>query len=71
LATAISIACLLWNETVVPYCSRKSEYVNNIEIRKRAVRGILSDRAIWYHGADGFYNIDSTISSRCSASRRS
>jgi lipopolysaccharide export system permease protein len=58
LATGISIACLLWNETVVPYCSRKSEYVNNIEIRKRAVRGILSDRAIWYHGADGFYNID-------------
>lgn len=58
LAGAISIASLIWNETVVPYCSRKSEYVNNIEIRKRAVRGILSDRAIWYHGADGFYNID-------------
>ena len=48
----------MWNETVVPYCSRKFQYVNNVEIRKRAIRGVLSDRAIWYHGADGFYNID-------------
>jgi lipopolysaccharide export system permease protein len=58
LALAISVAALIWNETVVPYCSRRFEYVNNVEIRKRAVRGVLSDRAIWYHGADGFYNID-------------
>ena len=58
LATAISIGALIWNETVVPYCSRRFEYVNKVEIRKRAIRGVLSDRAIWYHGADGFYNID-------------
>ena len=58
LAAAISVAALIWNETVVPYCSRRFEYVNNVEIRKRAIRGVLSDRAIWYHGADGFYNID-------------
>lgn len=58
LAAAVSVACLVWNETVVPYCSRKFQYVNNVEIRKRAIRGVLSDRAIWYHGADGFYNID-------------
>ena len=58
LALAISVAALIWNETVVPYSSRRFEYVNNVEIRKRAVRGVLSDRAIWYHGADGFYNID-------------
>lgn len=58
LAAAISVASLVWNETVVPYCSRKFQYVNNVEIRKRDVRGVLSDRAIWYHGGDGFYNID-------------
>jgi lipopolysaccharide export system permease protein len=58
LAGALSVAALFWNETVVPYSSRKFEYVNNVEIRKRAIRGVLSDRAIWYHGADGFYNID-------------
>ena len=58
LSLAISAAALVWNETVVPYCSRKFQYVNNIEIRKRALRGVLSERAIWYHGADGFYHID-------------
>lgn len=58
LGTLMSLATLVWNETVVPYCTRESQYVNNFEIRKSAPRGILSDREIWYHGADGFYNID-------------
>lgn len=58
LACLISTGTLVWNETVVPYCSRRSEYVNKVEIRKRPVRGVLSDRCIWYHGQDGFYNID-------------
>lgn len=58
LAAVISLATLAWNETVVPYCTREFQYVNNVEIRKRPQRGILSDREIWYHGANGFYNID-------------
>ena len=58
LAAAISVAVLLWNETVVPYASREFQYVNNVEIRERALRGVLSERAIWYRGADGFYHID-------------
>jgi len=58
LAALISAGTLAWNETVVPYCTREYQYVNNVEIRKRELRGILSDREIWYHGADGFYNID-------------
>ncbi|MGH9807983.1 MAG: LptF/LptG family permease, partial [Terriglobia bacterium] len=58
LSVAISIGALAWNETVVPYCSREFQQVNNVEIRKRTQRGILSDRAIWYHGADAFYHID-------------
>lgn len=55
---AISFVALAWNETVVPYSSRKFQYVNNVEIRKRGLRGILSDREIWYHGATGFYSIE-------------
>jgi lipopolysaccharide export system permease protein len=58
LAAIISAGTLMWNETVVPYCTREYQYVNNVEIRKRPLRGILSDREIWYHGADGFYNIN-------------
>lgn len=57
-AIAISVAALVWNETVVPYSSRKFQYVNNVEIRKRGMRGIFRERGIWYHGARGFYNID-------------
>jgi len=58
LAAAISVGTLVWNETVVPYCMREYQYINNIEIRKRPQRGILSERGIWYHGAAGFYSID-------------
>jgi len=54
----ISVGTLAWNETIVPYCTREYQYVNNIEIRKRQQRGILSDREIWYHGTDGFYNVE-------------
>jgi lipopolysaccharide export system permease protein len=58
LSTALSVGALLWNESVVPYCTRAYQYVNNVEIRKRPQRGVLSPREIWYHGTDGFYNID-------------
>ncbi len=58
LASVVSVAALVWNETVVPYASRQFQYVNNVEIRERAPRGVLSNRAIWYRGADGFYHID-------------
>jgi lipopolysaccharide export system permease protein len=57
-AAAISVAALLWNETVVPYCAQRFEEVNVVEIRKREKRGILSEREIWYHGVNGFYHID-------------
>src|ERR1700690_4308989 len=55
LAAVLSFGVLVWNETIVPYCTREYQYVNDIEIRKRPQRAILSDRDIWYHGADGFY----------------
>jgi lipopolysaccharide export system permease protein len=58
LAGAISLGTLVWNETIVPYCTRACQYINNVEIRKRPQRGILSERGIWYHGTDGFYSID-------------
>jgi len=55
---AISLGALAWNELVVPYCSARSHYVENTEIRKRHFRGLLSDRGIWYRGKDGIYNIE-------------
>jgi lipopolysaccharide export system permease protein len=58
LAGAISVGTLVWNETIVPYCTQACQYINNVEIRKRPQRGILSERGIWYHGTNGFYSID-------------
>ena len=58
LAFLISVGTLAWNETIVPYSTREYQYVNNVEIRKRGERSILSERETWYHGADGFYNIE-------------
>ena len=40
IAAALSVAALAWNETVVPYASRRFQYVNNVEIRERALRGV-------------------------------
>ena len=57
-AAVISVAVLAWSEAVVPYSTRQFEHINNVEIRKREMKGLLSDREIWYHGAEGFYNID-------------
>jgi lipopolysaccharide export system permease protein len=57
-AAGISCAALIWNETIVPYCSQQFQLINNLEIRKRELRGVLSDRHIWFHGAAGFYHID-------------
>jgi lipopolysaccharide export system permease protein len=56
-AAAISVLALAWDEGVVPYCARQFQWVNNVEIRKRAPRAIFSERDIWYRGAQGIYNI--------------
>lgn len=57
-AVVISVLALAWNESVVPYSSQMFQYVNNVEIRKRGLRGIFREREIWYHGSSGFYSID-------------
>lgn len=57
-AAVISLAALAWNEAVVPYSAQRFQYVNVVEIKKQRQKGILSERNIWYHGANGFYSID-------------
>jgi lipopolysaccharide export system permease protein len=63
-AAVISCLAFAWDELVVPYCSRQFQYVNNIEIRKRAQRSLFRDREIWYRGSRGIYNIDHVDQSR-------
>ena len=58
LALAISMTALVWNETVVPYSSRMFQFVNNVEIRKRAMRGISQRPRDLVSRRRGFYSID-------------
>lgn len=57
-AALLSFAGLAWNEIVVPYSTRMYQYVNNVEIRKRSPKSLLSERGIWFHGSGGFYYIE-------------
>jgi lipopolysaccharide export system permease protein len=56
-AVLLSVGILLWNETVVPYASERSRYIDVIEIRKRPLKALLSEDGMWFHGKAGIYNI--------------
>ena len=56
-AVVLSIGILIWNETVVPYASERSRYVDMIEIRKRPLKALLSEDGMWFHGKAGIYNV--------------
>jgi lipopolysaccharide export system permease protein len=58
LASVISVAIFVWNETVVPYSARQWHAIENLEIKKRGAATIFTGREVWYHGRAGFYNID-------------
>ena len=57
-ALGISLLALAWNEWVVPYSTQHFQEINLVEIRHRERRSLLNDREVWYHGRNGFYNID-------------
>lgn len=57
-AILLSMAILVWNETVVPYSTEKSRYIEVVEIRNRPLKALLSEDGIWFHGRNGIYNIE-------------
>jgi lipopolysaccharide export system permease protein len=58
MAIALSILILVWNESVVPYSTERSRYVETVEIKNRAPKALLSEDGIWFHGRNGIYNIE-------------
>jgi lipopolysaccharide export system permease protein len=58
IALVLSVAILAWNETIVPYSTEKSRYVEVVEIRNRPPKALLSEDGIWFHGRNGVYNIE-------------
>jgi lipopolysaccharide export system permease protein len=57
-ASILSVGVLVWNEFVVPYSFHKSRYINTVEIKQKAFRGLFHERGFWYHGENVFYHID-------------
>src|SRR5215510_5095285 len=57
-ASILSVGVLAWNEFVVPYSFHKSRYINTVEIKQKAFRGLFHERGFWYHGENAFYHID-------------
>lgn len=57
-AALLSLGTLAWNETVVPYCFHQSRYINTVEIKKKAFKGLFHEKGFWYRGDKAFYHID-------------
>lgn len=58
LAVLLSVGILLWNESVVPYCSERSRHIELVEIRQKPLKALLDDTGIWFHGKAGIYSIE-------------
>lgn len=58
IAILFSVLILAWNETVVPYSTERSRYVETVEIKNRSPKALLSEDGIWFHGRNGIYNIE-------------
>jgi lipopolysaccharide export system permease protein len=57
-AVVLSLAIFVWNESVVPYCSERFRYIDNVEIKNKAQKALLDDQGIWFHGKAGIYSIE-------------
>ena len=57
-ASVLSLGGWVWNENVVPYAFHKSRYINTVEIKGKAFKGLFQTRGFWYHGANSFYHVD-------------
>jgi lipopolysaccharide export system permease protein len=58
MALLLSVLIVAWNETVVPYSTERSRYIEVVEIRNRPLKALLSEDGIWFHGRNGIYNIE-------------
>jgi lipopolysaccharide export system permease protein len=54
---ALSFISLGFSEVIVPYCSRKSHEIYNIDIRKKHLKGLYSQGNVWWRSGDTFYTV--------------
>ena len=54
--TAAFLLCgiIFWaNETVIPYCNAKADYIRHVKIEKKMVRPALKHNRLWFRGPRG------------------
>jgi lipopolysaccharide export system permease protein len=54
----VSVALFAWNETIVPFSARRWQTIREVEIKGREAGSFFAGREVWYHGMNGFYNIE-------------
>jgi lipopolysaccharide export system permease protein len=53
----LSLIALLFNETIVPYSTRRVKEIYNIDIRKKDKRGGYSQNDFWWRSGERFFSI--------------
>ncbi|RMG39574.1 MAG: LPS export ABC transporter permease LptG, partial [Candidatus Dadabacteria bacterium] len=64
-AILLSFFTIIFNETVVPYSTRRVKEIYNIDIKKKVKDGRYSQKDFWWRSGNNFYSID-TFDSRTS-----
>jgi len=54
----IGLLSFLWNESLVPLFTRKSQYIYKVEIKKKHPKSIIGTRGIWIRGKEAFISAD-------------
>ena len=57
-AAGLSLGSLLWNEAVVPYSAARAHDIDQVEIRSKPRKVLLSEEGMWFHGRSGVYNVE-------------
>jgi lipopolysaccharide export system permease protein len=58
MAFLISLANFALSETLVPYTTRQSRYLYEVQLKRRTLRGVFANAHIWVRVSDGFLSAD-------------
>jgi lipopolysaccharide export system permease protein len=56
-AFLISFLLLILNESIIPYATQKSEYIENVCIKNKKPTGFFKQNQIWYKSQNAIYSI--------------
>lgn len=59
LSLVIALFIFFWNEALVPIFTRKSQYIYQIEVRKKQPKSLIGTNELWIRGENSFVSADS------------